>query len=129
VPPPALAQGDGFRPGTLELSPHRFRLQVGLHTFVTELMAPAGLLGAAEGHPVIKDQLAVQRYGSRLQPLREAMSAAEVRRPGGRGQTEVVSLAIATASSSSNGSIVTTEPKISCRYSRMPGSTLVSTVG
>src|SRR4051794_11545728 len=61
-----------------ELSPDRLGLQVGLDAFLPVLVAPAGLLVAAEGHGVVEHQLAVDRDGARLESLPEPMCTAEV---------------------------------------------------
>src|SRR5271166_1734122 len=53
----------------LHLRPNDFRLQVCFQARLAGLVAPTGLLVAAEGHRVIELHLTVEAHGPGLQPL------------------------------------------------------------
>src|SRR6201995_2119551 len=70
----------------LELNPGRLGLHVHVDALFAELVAPAGLLVATEGHVVVKDQLAVHLDAAGVQALEHPVGPADILRPGGGGQ-------------------------------------------
>src|SRR5690242_4380377 len=71
---------------SLHLRPNDLRLQIRVETGFAGLVAPAGLLVAAEGHGVVELHLTVQPDGSGLEPLGNSVCAAQVLGPGGGRQ-------------------------------------------